>query len=158
MASLAGGGTGSADAAELVDLATEYAGPGRLRVVIAGGTGTHEALLHDGPFGAMHVVAGNGAIPGQDLARRGHVPLRGVGDLALVDGFDAALRRQWTRRVGPPPDDAYDGDALPVRGWWRVLLDGHRVELGFRMENAHRGYDEVYRVRYTRELGWVAAP
>lgn len=139
----------------LADVAT-HGDRTRLRGVISGGTRTNEVLLHSGPFGEVHLVAGNGSVDAADLSRRGESTLREVGDMALVDGFDAALRAEWGKRLGSPPGESYTGDALPVRGWWQVELSGRDVSLAFLLETERGAYRAIYRIQYTRRLGWVA--
>ena len=141
---------------DLLDSAAEHGDRTKLLGVISGGTRTNEVLLHSGSFGEVHLVAGNGSVDAEDLKRRGDSPLREVGDMALVDGFDAALRREWENRVGQPPEDRYDGEQLPVRGWWQVELEGRDMALAFQLEDGRGGFREVYRIRYTRSMGWVA--
>lgn len=144
--------------AQLLDAALPAAGGSRLLAVVSGGTATNEVLLHSGSFGEVHLVAGNGSVPAADLDRSGHSPIPEVGDLALVDGFDAALQRAWAERRGGEPPEAYPGADLPVRGWWQLELDGRDIGVAFRMEQPDGTHAEVYRIRYTRRLGWVAGP
>ena len=159
LASLAEPGPGGTKAVkDLLEAAAEHGDRTKLRGVISGGTRTNEVLLHSGSFGEVHLVAGNAAVPASDLLRRGESPLREVGDMALVDGFDAMLRRDWENRAGEPPVDRYSGDVLPVRGWWQVEVDGREIALAFQMDDGRGGYREVYRIRYTRSMGWVAGP
>ncbi len=156
LASLEQGATpGSVAVEEMLDLVSEHTAPAKLLAVISGGTATNEVLLHNGSFGEVHLVAGNGRIPAKDLDRRGSSPLASVGEMALVDGFDAALAEAWTRRAGGPLPDRYDAGKLPIRGWWMLELDGHDLALAFQLEEPD-GYREVYRIAYTRTMGWVA--
>lgn len=142
--------------ARLLDDATPATGSSRLLAVVSGGTGTNEVLLHAGSFGEVHLVAGNGAVPATDLVRSGSSALAEVGELSLVDGFDAALQRAWVDRHGGDPPASYAGAELPVRGWWQLELDGREIAVAFRLEQPDGGHAEVYRIRYTRRLGWVA--
>jgi hypothetical protein len=149
----------------LLDVIVEYAGPTALMGVFMGGGSANEIHLPGGSFGEAHVVAGNGAVHAEDLWHRGQSDLPGRPVVQLVDGFDAALRAEMTRRVaqgriGPLSVDrmnreAFPSDVLPIRGWWEVVLDGRELALGFHLEDGD-AYDAVYRIRYTRSAGWVA--
>lgn len=140
---------------DLLAVVAEHAPAGRLLAVLGGGTETNEVMLHSGSFGEVHVVAGNGAVAAADLNRRGVSPLESVGEMALVDGFDAALQREWARREGAEGPERYTADRLPLRGWWQLEIEGREVALAFHLEDSG-DFSEVYRIHYTRTMGWVA--
>jgi hypothetical protein len=141
---------------ELLDIIAENAHPLRLLTVVAGGTGSNEALLHGGSFGALHINAGNSGIPATDLDRWGSASAGSVGELALAQGFDAALQRAWIDRIGSPVPNTYDGSQLPVTGWWQLELLGKDLSVRFQLADANGVSQQVYGIRYTRTFGWVA--
>lgn len=147
---------GSHATRELLGAIDESASPGAVRAVFSGGSRTNEFLLHAGPFGEAHVVAGNATLEALDLDRFGHSDFSGVGDMALVADFDAAVRRAWTERTrSAPPPDRYPAEQLQIRGWWQVEIDGADLDMGFQLDDGAGGWEEIYRVHYTQARGWV---
>lgn len=128
--------TASPDAArELLRAAAEHAGPGRLKAVIGGSTGTQELLLPTGPWGEIWLNAGTSGAPGR----------------ALMD--EASGPHGTTLRLAPGLQEVLG--ALPAPpAWWELQLDGGRAQLTLRVETRTDRFDEAWRLHYGPEDGW----
>jgi hypothetical protein len=158
---------------ELLGIVDDNSGIMKLLGVFSGGPTTNEAFLPSGSFGELHVVAGNGGVGGQNLARWGDGTAAGVKELALEAMFDVALMEQFDHWAASAMfsertiDHAkargewegfggeYDGTAYPVQGWWIVDLKKRTMDVTFRMRRFDGTFRDIYAVRYSRSAGWV---
>ena len=151
----------------LLSVIADHASATALMAVFMGGGSANELQLPGGSFGEAHVGAGTSTAPASDLWHRGRTDLTERPEVELVDGLDNALRDELGRRVaaglaGPlsverASLEAFPSDVLPTRGWWRVTVSGTELEVALRIEDGRAAYREIYRIRYTRSAGWVAA-
>lgn len=151
--------------AELVSAVDDAIGMLKLRAVFTAGHDASEAFLPDGPYGELYVVAGGGGAPTEDLRRWG--PLDQAGrdqDIHLESSFDLALLDAVDRwnRIAPLPESVldeakamgsfkgftgtYDGTQIPTTGWWKVSLDGPRMDVDFYLRRPADGkFEHIYR-------------
>jgi len=149
--------TGRADpnAGAVLEAALDHAPADRLMVVFQGGTPSNELLLPGGAWGEARVVAGNGGVPGEDLAVAW--PLRSPQpDVALDPAFHQALLDEMTLPPGATPPWVLDGGAFPIQGWWMVELHGREIDLAFRFRRTDGSLHEITRHRYRTDVGWHA--
>lgn len=155
----------------LLDRITGRVRMGTLVAVFAGHAHTNEVFLPDGPLGEIHVTAGGGGSPVDGLARRGTPGTLGAA-LTLETTFDAALESRTGRwreagrmdaaalqqARGEGPWAGYPGvfapTAMPIQGWWRVVLDGPSMALDFRMLDPDGTFGPAWSARWTPRAGW----
>ena len=134
---------------ELLD-AVEHSSSLSALTAVFWGRHTSQALLPDGPFGALHVGAGGGGAPAEDLRRWG--PAEGTprkDDLVLEPLFDLAMQEaltEWNSQSTLPDlviDQAraqnsfegfrasYDSAHFPIFGWWQVEMAGSTMKVVF---------------------------
>lgn len=159
-------GQGPSELLEAVDDATRI---GALKGVFSGHSHTNEVYLPGGKFGEIFVVAGGGGAPADTLKRWGRV---GEQDLKLEPIYDLALMKEfgkWAEAKAVPEaliekargegswsgfDAEIDPAAMPVQGWWNVVLDGETMELSFRMVGADDALKTLYTVNFAPKQGW----
>ncbi|MEQ1571405.1 MAG: hypothetical protein ABMA64_37600, partial [Myxococcota bacterium] len=119
----------------------------------ATGGGAPEIELPGGPWGEAWIGAGRAVVPVNELRRFDT-------EIALESGFDAALVRWFSIGGDAEPlreGGNFDPQRYPVAGWWRIELDGDRLNAAFRMNGA-QGWDTVYQASWSSDRGWRPAP
>jgi len=146
-------GRADPDAGVVLEAALDEAPADRLMAVFQGGAPSNELLLPGGPWGEARVVAGNGGVPGADLALAW--PLRSTNpDLALDSAFREALLAELLVPPGVDPPPVLDGTEFPVQGWWKVELQGTEIDLAFRFRRPDGSLREITRHRFRPDRGW----
>jgi hypothetical protein len=159
--------------AELLEIVEDSIGLMKLRAVFMADPGTSEAYMVGGRFGTLHVNAGGGGGLADDLQRWGHVRSAGVEATQLEPIFDMTLLNTFNERAlahefpevvidaaraersyeGFP--GVYDSRWFPTHGYWWVEVEGHEMDVIYRIFDGHQGsFDDVYRIRFTSDDGW----
>lgn len=159
-------------ASTLLELIEDHTAMMKLHLVITGGPATNELYLPTGPYGEAVIVAGNGGVPGDGLARWGAADDAGLQDVGLETGLDVGLQGELTRwsadldlpeRVTDHARAAgswegftgtYEGGDFPIAGWWQVTLSGWDVALTFRMRRHDGTFHDISTLRYSEDRGW----
>lgn len=161
---------------ELLETVEDATDLSRIRMVFGAGSYTNQALLPDGPFGAMHINAGGGGGPAEDLKRWGAGEASGrKGDIHLETTYDLALLAamdRWNRNASIPDvviDEAkargaftgfigtYAGQHFPTYGWWKVSVAGQYVEVDYRLRLPDGSFVDLYRANFSEKEGWKAS-
>ena len=156
---------------ELLDVINEHAPLLSVRAVFSAGRINNQAFLPEGALGPLHVVAGGGGAPGEDLERgllEGTEDLRLLGSVdrgvdAMVDGhlfnptppdqkaIDEALGtgtfKGYPRRV--------DAGVFPLHGWWKLHLAEGILEAELRIQRGDGTIGKAASVRWTEASGWI---
>jgi hypothetical protein len=155
---------------EAVEAATQDL---KLLAVFSAGSGSSSAVLPDGPFGALHMTAGGGGGPAEDLKRWGDgVPSGRKGDLVLEPLFDLAMMDalDFYARGGAVPEVAldeakargtytgftgvYNAQHFPTFGWWKVSVAGPYLQVAFRLHLLDGSFVDAYSAVYSEKDGW----
>lgn len=143
----------SEGAGRVHDVIERHTDPSRLVLYAATGGGAPEIELPGGPWGEAWIGAGRAVVPVNELRRFDT-------EIALESGFDAALVRWFSIGGDAEPlreGGNFDPQRYPVAGWWRIELDGDRLNAAFRMNGA-QGWDTVYQASWSSDRGWRPAP
>lgn len=160
---------------ELLETLEDAVGMMRVRAVFFAGHATSQVMLPGGPLGELHVGAGGGGAPAEDLHRWGPADAAGLArDVQLEPRFDVALMRAldaYDREVQLPPvvlDEArakgsfegftgtYDAANFPVQGWWQVAVLGPTLRVSFRHRLPDGAFEDRFRIWYDPGNGWAA--
>ncbi len=170
--SLAGSRGGSEATKELLAVLERTAPMDSVKAVVFAGPAASQAILPEGKFGAIHIGAGGGGAPADDLHRVG----TGPSPARLVPGLDNVLQaglRTWggakeipARAIeratstgafkGTP--GVYDAGNYPTYGWWKGGLDGETLSMAWRRWQPDGTFKTVWTATYTRKTGWTGSP
>ena len=145
----------------------------KIRGVFFGGGHANQVMLPNGPYGLVHIGAGGGGAPSEDLYlwRPGH-EMGTVDDVKLEEQYVKSILEQVERWHGQSPlsasalDKAFntgtyegfpgliDGTEFPVHGWWELSLKGAQSRVIYHHYYQNESLDEIYELRYTEKRGW----
>jgi hypothetical protein len=167
--SLGGKSQGSPHTQELLELLDRTAPMDSIKAVISAGPSVSQALLPGGALGVLHIGAGGGGAPAEDL----HRAAAQGGTLTLASGFDKALLAQLSTWRAPDPLEpatidrarssgeysdipgVYDAGAYPTYGWWLGQIEGERLSLSWRRWQPDGTFKTVWKISHTRATGWA---
>ena len=145
----------------------------KLRGVFFGGGHANQVILPNGPYGTLHVGAGGGGAPAEDLYIWQPGMEHGMTQkIALEEKFTSILQEQVDRLHGQSPlspatlDKAFntgtykdfpglfEGTQVPTQGWWELVLDGNSSKIVYHFLFANGSVEPVYELRYSEKRGW----
>ncbi|MEL6347819.1 MAG: metallophosphoesterase [Myxococcota bacterium] len=146
----------------------------KIRAIITAGGHTNQIMRPDGPLGTLHVVAGGGGAPGQDLSRWTSPDNAGRTErLSLDPLFDVSLLKSmdgWSE-ANPIPENildearatgsfegftgVIDAKAFPTYGWFSLTVAEDSIQIGLRHRLPDGTIEDRYRVKYTEDSGWL---
>jgi hypothetical protein len=167
-------GPAAEGATELMDLIMGTAPLLSVRAVFSAGASNSQLLLPEGSLGPLHVVAGGGGTPGDDLRR---------GVLGRPDGMelDATFESGLDHMVGsylgqpkPPADKVVDealgtgsfegyprvvdGSTFPGHGWWLLDIQAGGLSVRWRVKQGSGVFAEEGRWVWAHDTGWQGQP
>ena len=158
--------------AELLDAVDENIGLMKMRAVFSADPATSEAYMVGGRYGTLHVNAGGGGAPAEDLQRWGAADAAGVEVAKLEPIFDLALINTFNKQIeeqGFPETviDAaraegsytgfpgmFDARFFPLYGYWILTLRDDHLEVVFRMWSPEDGFQDIYQADFLGDEGW----
>lgn len=159
-------------ATELMDLVAGTAPLLSIRAVFSAGTANTQVFLPEGSLGPLHVVAGGGGAPADDLTRG----LKGRSDEPVLDPrFDAAVdslvesyaglekgpsQKALDEALGSGTFDGYprvvDAGEFPTYGWWAVTLKAGSLGVEWRALQGTGALTSSAQWAWTADTGWKA--
>jgi len=158
---------------ELIEQIEETTAMAKLPLLVSAGHHASQIFMPDGRFGTMHVGAGGGGAPGEDLRRWGPADQAGRNeDVQLTPGFDLALMDGLTEVNSGTPlpqvvlDEArasgsfegftgmYRAEHYPVLGWWRISVHGAGLGVSFRQLMPSGEMVDRFAATFDEEHGW----
>jgi len=159
-------------ATELMDLVAGAAPLLSIRAVFSAGTANTQVFLPEGGLGPLHVVAGGGGAPADDLTRG----LKGRSDEPVLDPrFDAAVdslvesyaglekapsQKALDEALGSGTFDGYprvvDAGEFPTYGWWAVTLKAGSLGVEWRALQGTGALANSAQWTWTADTGWKA--
>ena len=145
----------------------------KLRGVFFGGGHANQVILPNGPYGTLHVGAGGGGAPAEDLYQWQDGMEHGMpNQIELEERLTAVLREQVDRLHGQSAlspatlDKAFntgtykdfpglfEGSQVPTQGWWELILDGSSSRIVYHFIFANGTIEPIYELRYSEKRGW----
>lgn len=159
---------------ELMETIAEHAPLLSVRAVFSAGRINSQAFLPEGALGPIHIVAGGGGAPGQDLDRG---VLGKPTDPALIEAVEVGLNKvvdsHLFNPVPPDPkaiDEAIgkgsftgfprrmDASVFPLHGWWKIDFQPDAIEAKWRGQKGDGTIATLATVAWSHENGWMAKP
>ena len=144
-----------------------------LRGVFFAGGHANQVILPNGAYGAVHVGAGGGGAPAEDLYLYQEGFDHGMTQkISLEPVFIESILKQVERWHGQTPlsplalDKAYntgtykgfpgliDGVEFPVQGWWELQLEGNKSKIVYHHHFINSSVEELYELHYSEKRGW----
>ena len=145
----------------------------KLRGVFFGGGHANQVILPNGPYGTLHVGAGGGGAPAEDLYQWQDGMEHGMGQkVELESKYVSILREQVDRLHGQSSlspttlDKAFntgtykgfpglfEGTQVPTQGWWELILQGKKSAIVYHHHFPNGTVEPLYELRYTEKRGW----
>ncbi len=158
---------------ELLELIEDELTTQQLLAVITAGGHASEVLLPDGPYGALHLGAGGGGAPGEDLHRWGSgadaergedISLEALFDLSLLNTLDrwsedhpvsqSVLNEARAAGSFEGFTGVIDAQTMPTYGWFAVTLDDGSATVHFRHQLPDGRMEDRYTIRYDDDGSW----
>ena len=159
---------------ELMETIGEHAPLLSVRAIISAGRINSQAFLPEGALGPIHIIAGAGGAPGEDLDRG---ILGNPSEPALIEPLETGLNHlvdsHLFNPVPPDPkaiDEALgkgsftgyprrvDAAVFPMHGWWRLRFQPGTIEAEWRSQKGDGTIGTLATVAWTAEDGWAAKP
>jgi hypothetical protein len=168
--SLGGQDRGSENTRVLLQTLDRVAPMDSVKAVLSGGPRVSQAFLPEGALGMIHIGAGGGGAPAQDLLRTAQSsegpPLK------LASGFDKALLSRIGSWSSSPLDPkiveraqasgafegtggVFDAGDYPTYGWWRGEIEGASLRLTWRRWQPNGTFRDAWSITHTRATGWA---
>lgn len=159
---------------ELMETIAEYAPLLSVRAVISAGRINSQAFLPEGDLGPIHIIAGGGGAPGEDLDR-GVLgsPTAPALIEPLEDGLNKLVDSHLFNPVPPDPKaideaigkgsfDGYprrvDATVFPLHGWWKLDFQPGTIQAQWRGQKGDGTIGALATMAWTPESGWMAKP
>ena len=145
----------------------------KVRGVFFGGGHANQVLLPNGPYGTLHVGAGGGGAPAEDLYQWQSGMEHGLVEKPELEStFVDVLREQVDRLHGQSSlspatlDKAYntgtykdfpglfEGTQVPTQGWWELVLKGTKSSIVYHHHLTNGSVEPIYELHYSDKRGW----